>query len=216
MTEKLSFREDTSITSGDSSHSLQDTPSTPGENSSQDSHDTYPHLHLRYDPDRYDPDRDDPSQYDESPPMYLSIRHDYRRSFPIIPPHCRYYAETELERDARIGNSSYICVNTVFVRRQDSIVRELPILYDPRDFTYDGQPTCRYFIFHPCHCSFTGYPPFPISREILSDSFPSNPLSPQDTSHQHLSSGPLRDGADGDAFLCSDTISPPLKFKSTC
>lgn len=74
-------------------------------------------------------------------PEYLRCRVDHRNGYLERYKLHSYYGETGSERNSRLGLGEPDLVETVFVRRPDGFVRELPRIYDCRYVDYYGAPT---------------------------------------------------------------------------
>lgn len=79
---------------------------------------------------------------EETPERFLRRRVDFRKDHRAwFYRYCCYPGESVEERNIRLGCGDPDLVKTVFVRRSDGLVRELPTLYDSRYFEYDGALT---------------------------------------------------------------------------
>jgi hypothetical protein len=97
--------------------------------------------------------------------------------------------ESVEERNSRLGFGDPNLVKTVFVRRRDGLIRELPRAYDCRYFEYDGALTPR----HPAVLARLNKDTFdPLPQESAST----------DSSGQHQSPrSPFREACDGNITL---------------
>jgi hypothetical protein len=82
---------------------------------------------------------------EETRGQFVRCRVDFRKNHPSwFYMYSCYSGESEEERNSRIGTGDSDLVNTVFVRRRDFVIRELPKLYDSRYFDYDGALTSQH------------------------------------------------------------------------